>query len=57
MKPIRWDKPRRELTRKQLKRLAKGGHRDAFDELVRRIGWDRAVTVWNSTAYSYYRPE
>lgn len=51
MKPIRWDKPRTELTRKQLKRLTKGGHDDAFRELEDRIGWDRAVRVWNSTAY------
>lgn len=55
MKPIRWDKPRHELTRKQLKRLTKGGHDDALTELSKRIGWDRAVAVWNSTAY--HRPE
>lgn len=55
MKPVHFDKPRHELTRKQLKRLTKGGHDDARAELARRIGFDRAVAVWNSTAYR--RPE
>lgn len=55
MKVVLWDKPRSELTRKQLKRLTKGGHDDALAELSERIGRGRAVACWNSTAY--HRPE
>lgn len=55
MKPISSLKPMKAMTRKQLKRLTKWGHEDALEELSKRIGRDRAIAVWNSTAY--HRPE
>lgn len=39
------------MTKKQLKRFTKWGWDEARRELANRIGKDRAVAVWNSTAY------
>lgn len=39
------------MTKKQLKRYTRWGWTEARLELAQRIGPERAVAVWNSTAY------